>query len=416
MKRVRLLQRSLLRAGYTLVEILIVVGILVVLLTMTLMTVRFTRDGDRVTAAAGQIQSFLAGARDRAIYARAPRGVRLFLDTNNPRTVSSMVYIDPSESWNDGVIQLRRWDPELDGATNTGGGPVDINQDGSPDDPKSVWMVVGEGTAWWELKRRGLLFDGMRIRIPRGPGGSWYPINTRLIDLTSPPPTTQILVLGIPYRDPGNTPAERSQAFESGGPEDYEILLAPRILPGEPAALPEGTVIDLDGSRIPDSWRPSSTLTGGGTGNALYSQYIDIVYSPRGSLVGDAASGGVLHLYVCDREDSVLLKEEYLKSLNSDPAVALNVFNASLQTANGGLKFLPSDAIDPGAVAWAAALGTPGEPYNVRDRRVVTISGQTGAVSIHLVNAADGDSSGSNPPDGFADDPYFYAETGETAK
>ena len=186
MKRVRLLQRSLLRAGYTLVEILIVVGILVVLLTMTLMTVRFTRDGDRVTAAAGQIQSFLAGARDRAIYARAPRGVRLFLDTNNPRTVSSMVYIDPSESWNDGVIQLRRWDPELDGATNTGGGPVDINQDGSPDDPKSVWMVVGEGTAWWELKRRGLLFDGMRIRIPRGPGGSWYPINTRLIDNNSP--------------------------------------------------------------------------------------------------------------------------------------------------------------------------------------------------------------------------------------
>jgi len=416
MKRYRLLRSERLRGGYTLIEILIVVGILVVLLTMTLMTVRFTRDGDRVTAAAAQIQSFLAGARDRAIYARAPRGVRLFLDTNNPRTVSSMVYIDPSESWSDGVVQLRRWDPELDGRTNTGGGNVDINQDGVADDPRSVWMVVGDGTAWWELKRRGLLFDGMRIRIPQGPGGSWYPVNTRLIDVTQAPPTTQILVLGIPYRDPGNTPVERSQAFESGGPENYEIQLAPRILPGEPASLPEGTVIDLDGSRIPDAWRPSSTLTGGGTGNALYSQYIDLVYSPRGSLMGDAASGGVLHLYVCDREDSVLLKEEFLKSLDSDPAKAADLLNASLQSASGGLKFIPADSIDPGGVAWAAALGAAGEPYNVRDRRVVTVSGQTGSVSIHLVNAADGDSSGSNPPNGFADDPYFFAETGETAK
>jgi hypothetical protein len=209
---------------------------------------------------------------------------------------------------------------------------------------------------------------------------------------------------------------ERSQAFESGGPEDYEIQLAPRILPGEPASLPEGTVIDLDGSRIPDAWRPSSTLAAGGTGNALYSQYIDLVYSPRGSLMGDAASGGVLHLYVCDREDSVLLKEEFLKSLDSDPAKAADLFNSSLQSASGGLKFIPSDAIDPGSVAWAAGLGAAGEPYNVRDRRVVTISGQTGSVSIHLVNAGDGDSSGSNPPNGFADDPYFFAETGETAK
>lgn len=399
------------RRGYTLLEMLIVVGIVILLLTMTLLTVRFTRDGDRVTAAAAQIQSFFAGARDRAIYARAPRGVRLFLDTNNPRTISSMVYIDPSESWNDGVIQLRRWDPELDGQTNTGGGPVDINQDGVADDPRDVWMVIGEGAGWWELKRRGLLFDGMRIRVPKGPSGSWYPINTRLIDITQPPPAIQMLVLGIPYRDPGNTPVERSAAFESGGPEDYEIQLAPRIIPSEPATLPEGTVIDLDGSRIPDAWRPSSTA-GGGTGNALYSQYIDLVYSPRGSLMGDAASGGVLHFYVCDKEDSTLLKEEFVKSLDAVPSTAIDLFNARLQTAAGGFKFVPADTIDSGTTAWAGEIASPGEPYIVKDRRIVTISGQTGNVSVHAVNATDANS----PPDGIADDPYFFAETGETAK
>jgi len=384
MKRDRLLRTAVQRGGYTLVEILIVVGILVVLLTMTLMTVRFTRDGDRVTAAAAQIQSFLAGARDRAIYARAPRGVRLFLDTENPRTVSSMVYIDPSESWSDGVVQLRRWDPELDGRANIGGGNVDINQDGVADDPRSVWMVVGDGTAWWELKRRGLLFDGMRIRIPKGPGGSWYPINTRLIDVTQAPPTTQILVLGIPYRDPGNTPVERSQAFESGGPEDYEIQLAPRILPGEPAILPEGTVIDLDGSQLANASLAASV------------GYIDFIYSPRGGLVGESATV-VNHLYVCDREDSLILKEEFLKA----------------NLPNNPTRFIPLDSLDPATVPWIAGLAEVGNPYDVRDRRIVTISGQTGGVSIHPVN---GSVQGQFEPAGFADDPYFFAETGETAK
>jgi len=77
------------RSGYTLVEILVVVSIVLILFSMTLATVRLTRDGDRVSSAAAQIQSFLAGARDRAIYARAPRGVRFFLDGDNPRVVSS---------------------------------------------------------------------------------------------------------------------------------------------------------------------------------------------------------------------------------------------------------------------------------------------------------------------------------------
>jgi len=337
-----------------------------------------------VTAAAAQIQSFLAGARDRAIYARAPRGVRLFLDTENPRALSAMVYIDPSQTWGDGVVQLRRWDPEVDGRTNIGGGNVDINQDGVADDPRNVWMVLGEGTGWWELKRRGLLFDGMRIRIPKGPGGSWYPINTRLIDVTQAPPTTQILVLGIPYRDPGNTPVERSQAFESGGPEDYEIQLAPRILPGEPAILPEGTVIDLDGSQLANASLAASV------------GYIDFIYSPRGGLVGESATV-VNHLYVCDREDSLILKEEFLKA----------------NLPNNPTRFIPLDSLDPATVPWIAGLAEVGNPYDVRDRRIVTISGQTGGVSIHPVN---GSVQGQFEPAGFADDPYFFAETGETAK
>lgn len=404
--------RSAPRLGYTLVEMLIVVGIVMLLLSMTLLTVRFVREGDRVTAAASQIQSFLGGARDRAIYARQPRGVRLFLDTTNPRTITSMAYIDPAETWTDGVVQLRRWDPDLNGATN--GGNVDINQDGSNDDPSEIWMVLGEGTGWWELKRRGLLVDGMRVRIPKGPKGTWYPVNTRLIDTSQPPPTTQALVLGMAYREPGDTPKNRSIAFESGGPEDYEIELQPRLLPMEPVVLPEGTCIDLDGSKVPAAWRPTVAPNAPGSGNLFYSQYIDIVYSSRGNLIGASSSGGLIHFYVCDTEDAISVKNEFVRALDSDPATAEARFNEWIRGGRGQIDryFVPADEIKGSDVdsAWIGALDQTGDGYFTKDRRAVTVFTQTGAVSIHPVNANDSNKNG------IADDPYYYAEVGEVAK
>lgn len=401
------------RSAYTLIELLIVISILALLLTMTVMAVNFSRDGDRVTGAASQIQSFLSGARDRAIYAKAPRGVRFFLDPNNPRAVSSMVYIDPAETWSEGVIQLRRWDPEVDGRTNLLPNNQDINDDGVNDNPTQIWMVAGEGTAWWELKRRGLLFDGMRIRIPKGPSGSWYPINTKLIDITVAPTTLQALVLSIPYRDPGDTPKEKALAFESGGPEDYEIELPPRILPMEPVVLPEGTVIDLDGSKLPDSWRPTVAGLNNGSGNLLYSQYMDIVYSQRGTVIGSAATGGVIHFYVCDNEDSLLLKEEFIAVelvLNQGltQAAAINEFNRRVRSPV--TPFVPGDELNSSSAPWAINIAPAPDSYIVKDRRIVSVFSQTGGVSIHAVNATDSDA------DGFADDPFYFAETGESAK
>ncbi len=408
-----------LRGGFTLIEMLVVVSILAILLTMTVMAVNFSRDGDRVAGAARQIQSFLGGARDRAIYAKSPRGVRFFLDPGNPRAVSSMVYIDPAATWSDGIIQLRRWDADGNFVTDARTNTLDINDDGiafDPEDgmlgdnPTKIWVVTGVGTAWWELKRRGLLFDGMRIRIPKGPQGNWYPINTRLIDTTVAPTNQQSLILGIPYRDPGDTPKEKALAFESGGPEDYEIQLPPRILPMEPVILPEGTVIDLDASKLPPAWRPFVAGAAQSSGNSLYSQYIDIVYSPRGNLVGEATTGGVIHFYVCDNEDSLLIKEEYIKSLDSMPATALDIFNNQVRT--GAPIPIPADEINATTAPWAAASGiaTTSKPYLVKDRRIVSVFTQTGAVSVHPVDAVDTDG------DGFANDPFYFAETGKSAK
>jgi prepilin-type N-terminal cleavage/methylation domain-containing protein len=424
------------RSGFTLIELLVVISIIVILASMTLLAFNFARDADRVSNAAMVLKSALSVARDFAVQSGKPRGVRLFLDENNYRAVTTMVYIDPSEDWTDGVIQLQRWD-DLNNTTLVRGsdnltdpnpppppGTLDINGDGIlGDDPADIWVVAGAGCGWWELKRRGLLFDGMMITI----GDFTSPVSTRLLN---GPVGVQKLILARPFRDPGDTPKENASAFQSGGPQTYALQLAPRIVPMDPVLLPQGIVIDLDGSRIPDAWRP---LTAGGaqsSGNAEYSRFVDIVYSSRGSIIGQAASAGIIHFYLCNAEDSVLLKDEFVKSLAGAPTPATRqlakngqilpdakvaAFDSIIRTE----PFIPADEIDSNKVNSAWLSGFTEQPYQTRDRRIVSVFTQTGAVSIHPVNNTDvlpEPPTTPNGPDGIADDPYRFAETGETAQ
>jgi prepilin-type N-terminal cleavage/methylation domain-containing protein len=412
------------RSGFTLIELLVVVTILALLLTMTVMAVNFNRDNERVVSATLQIQSFLSGARDRAIYAKEARGVRFFLDTTNYRAVTAMAYIDPAEYWSDGVIQLRRWDLNDNGATDSS--PADIIGDGTAnEDPTQVRVVAGSDPGWWELKRRGLLFDGLRIRIPKGPTGTWYSVNTRLINTTVAKTEVQKLILEVAYADPGDTPTSQAVAFSSGGPVDYELELPPRILPMDPVKLPFDTIIDLDASKVPVSWRPRATLASGGSGNLQYSQFMDVIFSARGNVIGGGAAEGVIHFYVCDAQDSVTLKEAYVQSLGPASATKM-VFTengipldiSKVMTFNDeirGNRFIPTSEIRTQNAAWLTGHDTSaGEaPYLCRDRRVVTLFTQTGGVSTHPVNVA----SDTAPDfDGIEDDPFLFAETGRTGR
>jgi prepilin-type N-terminal cleavage/methylation domain-containing protein len=420
------------RSGFTLLELLVVITIIVILLTMTLLAVNFTRDSDRVSSAAQQIRSFIEGARDRAIYAKEARGVRLFVSAENPRAVTTMAYIAPGGTWsspeNSSEITLLRIDGNV---RNNPTPPVTVPPtpaaNGVFTDPEDVIRKVrGQNNpGWWNLKRRGWLVDGLRIRIPKGPTGIWYPIDTSLIDISLPPSDTQTLLLQVPYADvgvePDNEVAHRNL--------DYELELPARLLAQDPAFLPEGVIIDLDGSKVPTSWRPANT------GNTQYSGYMDIVFSPRGNLVGEAAGAGVMHLYVCDGEDSKFLKERFA----ANATVAGRIESTLINTPFIPLDEVISDTSNPDKPVFLWYTGD--NNYLVRDRRLVTIASQTGNVSVHEVNAytpanpsgkfdlfdpfdIDGDNyfGPANPatdppePDGLVDDPYAFAESGRGAK
>lgn len=439
-------QRSSQRVGFTLVELLVVVSIMAILVVMTVTSINFALTSDVTRGASRQVQSYLAGARDRAIYAKEPRGVRFLIDPNNPTAVTSMVYIAPSPDWIQGVIRLERID-------------ASSPPDGTPD---TILNVRGGGTDWRFLYQRGQIKEGSRIKIPGDASGSWYTVDLTNSPISKPEPddylsikpteydkdVDEVLRLTTPYRDAGTSDPTQVVAFAPGsGPSTYLLELPPVVLSGEePTLLPNNAGIDLDRSYLPVSWRVTGVSGGedGSPGKAgidddssggadddaeylwpgtddyrLYSSHLDLMFSPRGTVSGSEAGGGKIHFVV-----------DTLENIRSGWRRGVNYADGDrvLLPARGTYEFTPYDrafvcttsgqsGADPSVFLTAAARV---EGATVTDNGAVwrtelnttpsllTIFTRTGNVSAYPLHF---DQPGIVPPDVF-----YYAETGETAK
>ncbi|MEX1097028.1 MAG: prepilin-type N-terminal cleavage/methylation domain-containing protein [Planctomycetales bacterium] len=283
---------SPLRTGFTLVEMLVTITILLIVMGITMTAVNLTLSGDRVRSTARNVQSYLLGARDRAIFSKAPRGVRFIFDqdelaNNGNSVVRSMVYIGP-----------------LDPATGT----LDVVADGV-----TLRQTPGSGTPWGTLALRGLLVPGARIRVPTTPSvpadnGLWYVVAN--IDATN-----NIITISTPHADLEGT--------GSSAPVNYELELTPGVLPNqEPTVFPRGIVIDLDpaSSRLPALW-------------TAYPDRMDVMFSPRGTLTGPIASAGVIHLLVADVVDVELNRPAGDPTKEGDEIV-VTIFTRTGQVSN----------------------------------------------------------------------------------
>ena len=164
--------------------------------------------------------------------------------------------------------------------------------------------------------------------------------------------------------------------------------LGPGILgDSQPVQFPAGVVIDLDGSQVPIAWRPSAAADSYRTQTPM-----DILFTPRGTVIGDCATLGMIHLHFADTGD--VLKWHQIGGRSS------TVFADS--------AMVPADI-----------PGTPGTTVVTRDRILVTLATRTGNATVHPVDVTN---TAGLPLSNYAidqtklaDDPFRFAETGEVA-
>jgi type II secretory pathway pseudopilin PulG len=324
-----------------LTELLVVIAILAVLTVMTAAAINFGFAAERSRSAARQVQSYLAGARDRAIYEKHPVGVRYLLDPTIPGISTSMVFIE-----------------EVDPPTGT----VRVSLS------SGIWtaqLPPGNDQSWINLRRTELLKVGDQIRLP-DPDGFWYTVQEFPSDTT--------IRFEPEFRLPG------------GKTYQFKLKLQPVVRANqEPMLLPLGIAIDLDRSQVPRSWRIFSGPS------FRYTTNLDVMFSPRGTVTGKAASGGLIHFYVAEMAD--------VERLANFPANRLAVEAPHIPAAFIPASQLPSEP----------ASGTPPLVDPMGDRVIVTLFPQTGAISSHPVDVTDVNKNG------VCDDPFFFAETGEVA-
>jgi len=257
------------RSAFTLVEMLVVITIMLVMMGVTVAVINVSVEGERIRSGASQVQSYLAGARDRAAFAGRPCGVRFILDELDDTLVRSMLYIQVPDDWQQGSFIVN----DVQG------------------DPKSSQLVEESTTDWGDLS---LLLNTTQLRKPKIMiQGHWYTVvSTGLLPTVTP----KRLIIRPRFRGSVGTRVEEG---------DYRLRLQPTIMPGqEPVLLPAGVVIDLDMCRRMRTSAPAETLPLGWYTNNTYLAALDILFSPNGTVIGPEASKGVIHLLVNDVTDA----------------------------------------------------------------------------------------------------------------
>ncbi len=368
------------RAGFTLTELLIVIGILLILSTMSLAVYNTGRSSDRIRSGARIGQSAFLGAKDRAMHAKNFRGVRLTRDANGPTFSSTNLF--PALVNGFAMVQPIQHDPYPTGSIALE--RLDMNQDSLADSP-DILAVHGIsagniGAVDWSSVY-GFFGTVGQIRIP-STTGQWYTFTVATSGPYAIGPNNQYLILQTPYSNTSgaiSSPSVTAYPFTGSTPAPVagcDIQFGNDVLPfHQPIALPSAVTIDLRycSSNV-------QYLAGGNITNTtgLLAPNIDFSFSPRGSVAGATGGQGALYFCLRDLEDAM--------STSTNPLTA------------GG----PRDPSDP------ACQG---------ECLILALNPATGLVQTYPANLTDvlNNLTGASGSDGFADNLFSFAQQGKAA-
>lgn len=206
--RIRVMGRQA-RPGFTLMELL-VVAVIIVLLTVAALPVIQTLRQRNISSAALILQAELARARETAVTARAPRGIRL-IPSDNPRlrfvpsgtpgskqstpAYDRIVAIEPAPDYSEGLVTAK---PHFD--PNTGRFPGDTSTD-----PRADYLRVQECLVNYR--------SGVALPNPRT---NWF-WNIRQGDKFRFNDTGHVYTIVGPMGDPSN-PIPNPERYVHAGP------------------------------------------------------------------------------------------------------------------------------------------------------------------------------------------------------
>jgi len=365
------------KSGFTLIELLIVITLIVILGGLVIAS--FDRNVSRgIDHGSRILQAGISRARSKAIQRSAAVG--LYLDDPGPEKSSILQEVVASSerisSEDDDrnvlfLVELRR----LDEAAPQG--------DFDADSPEVVLVAAIVDHKWESWERVGRFNRrAVRVRIPSGDDGVWYNLrpvsgnSSRLVESDGP---WSVIRVQTPLIDTNLLPFPLVVAgsVNSGASSlDLEFTTEPAPF-SEPVVLPEGVVIDLNWSS--PSVRTLMESTGG----------VELMFSPRGNLVGPAAALGPLHFLLTDRQDSEALDEVDAYD------------NTTGQRRPDGVPDVPR------------RRRSPIDPRNLHPKSIVTVIPQSGAVLTAPIDPTDllDNVTGAPGPDGLADDLFRFARS-----
>lgn len=344
-------------SAFTLIEILVVVTILLVLTALVVTVFNINAGADKLRSSARTAQSAILGARDRALHAGERRGMRLIRDPQDPTLVVGFAYLQP--------LPIQSFGQPGTASVAVARTDLDNNHfgnDASADDPHILLISGSEGQFLSDLDVQGLLpATGTRFRIPAGSAGQWY----TPLSISAGPPYFVTMQAGNAVVQLTSNVIKVDRAMPSTQSIDAstgsaELDLGNELLPNHtPISLPSGVVIDLDYSspNIVANWPSAPQRTN-----------IDLMFSPRGMLIGPLAALGPIHFLLNDIQDAT-------QNLN------------------------------------------PIDPANKGEKLILTIFPQTGNIATFPIDPTDAvnNTTGAAGADGLADDLFRYAKRGSTA-
>ncbi len=369
------------RRGFTMIELMVVIGVMLILASMTYAMLATGKNTGKIREAARIGQSAFLGAKDRAMHAKDLRGIRFVRDVTDNTLITALVYLQPLPTQSTG---------NFPGQPNQNNFALDRpNLTATPPNSDATRIVINgaQGAAWLQQDTNQIWpYNRVQVRIPSGTG-QWFNLarqnnNAAPYWIVQDPnnPAQVFMYLQTPYQGGQPYPPNANALPFAGANSSIDIQLGNDLLPFHaPISLPSGVVIDL-------KFCSSNVQTLAGVGATGTPPYVDLMFSPRGTLTGPVAAQGPLHFLLRDMQD----------------ATATSAFTDANGNRCGGLIVGPDPR--PGTQnQWGIA-----DP-NKYDRLILTIFPQTGLVSTFDFNPTDANG------DGLADNPFYFAQQGKSA-